>query len=430
MIMENVELAHEMMVVGGMIESPEKCIDYAVASLSADSFFDEDLKIIFEMVSKRHYDREPIMTNSLIVDLVEVIGKNAVSLLTDIVGNAMGFDYWNFPYYVSRVQDSDQLRQFRTLQDSLQEGLDGFKRGAGDSPGDLIETIGGQLAIIGERRSVDVKTAYESGMEVLEDNDARSDEVAGVEFGMVNIDNKIGGLQPGELITIAGRPGGGKSVASLQLCRSVCASGGAALFVSLEMTRKELTNRLIAGLSTINVASIRQAKMEADDVKLYSRALSTIESWDFFISDRPGLTFAEIRQAAKSQKAKGNLDLLIVDYIRLVKPVSKRLEKRDQIAETTQGLKELAKELGVPVIGVCQMNREADKLQVPKLSNLADSSAVEQDSDIVIFLHRQDPTSTETDFIVAKHRHGTQFSEKVELNTVTMMFEQPTGWVA
>ena len=153
-----------------------------------------------------------------------------------------------------------------------------------------------------------------------------------------------------------------------------------------------------------------------------------MEAWDFFICDRPGLTLDEIRQAAKAQKVRTGLDLLVVDYIRLIRPTNKRLERRDQIAESTQGLKELAKELNIPVIAVCQMNRETDRVEVPKLSNLADSSAVEQDADIVFFLHRPNADATETSLVIAKHRHGMQATEAVELNTATMMFEQASEW--
>ena len=120
--------------------------------------------------------------------------------------------------------------------------------------------------------------------------------------------------------------------------------------------------------------------------------------------------------------------MLVVDYVALVEKTNDRLNDREQIRLVTQGLKKLSKELDVPVIAACQMNRETDKLEVPKLSNLADSSSVEQDSDIVIFLHRRNPADVETEFIIAKHRHGMQSSETIQLNTVTMLFEQETDW--
>ena len=429
MIMINTDIAHEMMIVGGMINKPGKCIDYAIAHLGPESFKDPDIAALFELITRRYRNHESVNPDSLVVDLKKKIGVPAAGLLGDLIGSASGFDFWNFPYYVSRVQNDDQLRQFKVLQGSLGNELDGCERDYTRSPNEILEAMGKGLAQISERRNMDVVSVYDSGLEFMDENDQRDDSVTGIEFGMPTIDRKIGGLQPGELVTVAGRPGGGKSVLSLQACRNVCENGGAALIVSLEMTRKEICNRIIAGLSTIDVGAIRQRKMDSEDARLYAKALSKMESWDLFISDRPGQTLEEIRLAAKSQKAKGRLDLLVVDYIRLVRPTNKRIEKRDQIAEVTQGLKELAKELSVPVISVCQMNREADKLAAPKLSNLADSSAVEQDSDIVIFLHRQDPTSIETDFIIAKHRHGMLSTEKVELNTVTMMFEQNTGWV-
>ena len=430
MIMINTDIAHEMMIVGGMIHCPEKCVDYAIAHLGFESFKDPDIAALFKLIKQRYRNKQSIRPDSLLVDLRTEIGGHAAGFLGEITERSMGFDTWNFPYYVSRVQNDDQLRQFKVLRESLDNELEGCERDYTRSPSEIIETMGRGLARISERRNMDVVSVYDSGLEFMDENDSRDDSESGVEFGIPKIDIKLSGLQPGELVTVAGRPGGGKSVASLQACRNVCEAGGAALIVSLEMTRKEICNRIIAGLSTIDVGAIRQRKMGSEDAKLYAQALSKMESWDLFISDRPGQTLEEIKLAAKSQKAKGRLDLLVVDYIRLVKPTNKRLEKRDQIAEVTQGLKELAKELSVPVISVCQMNREADKLAAPKLSNLADSSAVEQDSDIVIFLHRQDPNSVETDFIIAKHRHGMLATEKVELNTVTMMFEQPTDWSA
>ena len=425
--MTNVETAHEMMVVGGMMSNPERCIDFAIASLEKDSFFDPDVAELFSIIVERFRGKHSTEPASLLVDLRSRAGNQAAGLLGDIVGHAMGFDYWNFPYYVGRVQDDDQIRQFAQLQSSLAEDIEACSRGS-ESPSSLIQSVGQKLASIGERRSVEIASVYESGLEFLEDNDKRDDSQGGVEFGIPVVDRKLGGLQGGELIVPAARPGQGKSVISLQACRNVCSSGGAALYVSLEMSRKELTNRLIAGLSAIDIGAVRTRKMDSSETKLYATALSQMEAWDFFICDRPGLTLDEIRQAAKAQKVRTGLDLLVVDYIRLIRPTNKRLERRDQIAESTQGLKELAKELNIPVIAVCQMNRETDRVEVPKLSNLADSSAVEQDADIVFFLHRPNADATETSLVIAKHRHGMQSTEAVELNTATMMFEQASEW--
>ena len=105
MIMENVDFAHEMMVVGGMIQNPERCADFAIASLQPDSFADPDIGALFQIIADRYRSNESVMSESLIVDLRKKIGVNAIRLMADLIEKSFGFDHWNFPYYVSRVQD-------------------------------------------------------------------------------------------------------------------------------------------------------------------------------------------------------------------------------------------------------------------------------------------------------------------------------------
>jgi replicative DNA helicase len=250
-------------------------------------------------------------------------------------------------------------------------------------------------------------------------------EITGVPTGFPDLDRLTSGLQPANLIIVAARPAVGKSTMGLDIARhaSVKAQVPTVVF-SLEMSKTELVQRLMCAECTVDMQRLRTGRMEESDWTRLTRSLGKLADAPLFIDDSPGTTMMEIRAKCRRLKQRHGLGLVVVDYLQLMQP-SRRFENRQQeVSEISRSLKLLAKELDVPVIAISQLSRqtEARSDRRPMLSDLRESGALEQDSDVVLFIYRDelyDPESArkgEADFILAKHRNG-------PTDTVTVTFQ-------
>ena len=250
-------------------------------------------------------------------------------------------------------------------------------------------------------------------------------EITGVPTGFPDLDRLTSGLQPANLIIVAARPAVGKSTMGLDIARHAAVRAGVPTVVfSLEMSKTELVQRLMCAECTVDMQRLRTGRMEESDWTRLTRSLGKLADAPLFIDDSPGTTMMEIRAKCRRLKQRHGLGLVVVDYLQLMQP-SKRFENRQQeVSEISRSLKLLAKELEVPVIAISQLSRqtEARSDRRPMLSDLRESGALEQDSDVVLFIYRDelyDPESArkgEADFILAKHRNG-------PTDTVTVTFQ-------
>jgi replicative DNA helicase len=250
-------------------------------------------------------------------------------------------------------------------------------------------------------------------------------EITGVPTGFPDLDRLTSGLQPANLVIVAARPAVGKSTLGLDIARHAAVKAGVPTVVfSLEMSRTELVQRLMCAECTVDMQRLRTGRMEESDWTRLTRSLGKLADAPLFIDDSPGTTMMEIRAKCRRLKQRHGLGLVVVDYLQLMQP-SKRFENRQQeVSEISRSLKLLAKELEVPVIAISQLSRqtEARSDRRPMLSDLRESGALEQDSDVVLFIYRDelyDPESArkgEADFILAKHRNG-------PTDTVTVTFQ-------
>ena len=217
----------------------------------------------------------------------------------------------------------------------------------------------------------------------------------------------IGGFRPGAVYVVAARPGVGKTVIAAQIAAQLAEHGNVA-FASLEMTEDELVARLISERLRINVGAIKDARMKEHDWTKLRDGRSKLESLRIAIDDRSGVSAGDVRSFARSVAREGRLSGVVVDYMQLM--VSReRMDRHLQVAEFSRRLKIMAKDLQVPVIALSQLNRnsEASALAVPKLSDLRESGAIEQDADVVMLLRREGEFPSEHMVIdVAKNRHG------------------------
>ena len=244
---------------------------------------------------------------------------------------------------------------------------------------------------------------------------ARDGQMVGVPTGFADLDDLTNGLHPGQMIVIAARPGAGKSTMALDICRSASLRHDlSSVIFSLEMNRNEISMRLLSAEARIPMHHIRNGHMSDDDWQRLASTMAKVSEKPLFIDDSPNMTMMEIRAKARRLRQRHDLRLIVVDYLQLMTS-GRRVESRQvEVSEFSRQMKLLAKELEVPVIAVSQLNRGAEQRtdKRPMLSDLRESGSIEQDSDMVILVHREDMYEREStrpgeaDIIVAKHRAG------------------------
>jgi replicative DNA helicase len=248
------------------------------------------------------------------------------------------------------------------------------------------------------------------------------EKLSGVTSGFVSMDKLTHGWQPTDLIILAARPAVGKTAFALNLARNAAKAGTPVGFFSLEMSAGQLIRRLMSAESEMPLEKIQRARMEDNDMKiLYSKGIQPLSQAPIMIDDTAGMNIFELRSKARQMKNKQNVGLIIVDYLQLMSGISEgRQQNREQeISNISRNLKQLAKELNIPIIALSQLSRETEKRtsKEPQLSDLRESGAIEQDADAVIFIYRPEyygiqrdaageSNPGETHFKFAKYRNG------------------------
>lgn len=237
----------------------------------------------------------------------------------------------------------------------------------------------------------------------------------GIATGYTDLDNKLSGLQKSDLIILAARPSLGKSALALDIARNVALAGITVGFFSLEMSKDQIVDRLISVESEINLWKIRNGKLSesSGDFEKIKEALDKISKMPIYINDLSSCNVLQIKAMARRLQAQKGLGLLIVDYLQLMESRGQYQSPVQAMSEISRSLKILARELDVPVLALSQLNRSVEQRtpQIPRLSDLRESGSIEQDSDVVIFIHRRDKYDENAqkglaEIIVAKHRNG------------------------
>lgn len=244
-------------------------------------------------------------------------------------------------------------------------------------------------------------------------NALEGDVDPGISTPWLDLDADVNGLRPGQLVIIGARPSVGKSVLAANIAAHACQSGLGVHFASLEMTRGEVMSRLLASNATVSLANIIGHKLTDEDWSRVARKSNAIREWPLWVDDTPQQTLLQLRARARTTARRTGLGLLVVDYLQLMAPRDRRVPREQQVGELSEGLKNLAKELGVPVVALAQLNRGSAERQDkrPVMSDLRESGRIEADADHIWLLHRQDmvdPKSTtgELELHIAKNRNG------------------------
>ncbi len=250
--------------------------------------------------------------------------------------------------------------------------------------------------------------------EVYDATSKNTEKSKGIESGLKELDNILGGFQPSDLVILAARPSVGKTSLALDFTRHASLDlGKKVAFFSLEMSRQQLVTRLLAMISGVNLWGIRTGSLNDDEYARIANAFGQLSEADLWIDDQPGLSILELRTRARKLYLEHKIDMVVVDYLQLIKG-TRQDSRVQEVSEISQELKNMARELEVPVIALSQLSRRVEERQdrVPQLSDLRDSGSIEQDADVVMFIHRPDmynpdhPEKGTAQIIVAKHRNG------------------------
>ena len=241
-------------------------------------------------------------------------------------------------------------------------------------------------------------------------------KVSGIPSGFVDLDQKISGLNPSALIIVAARPAMGKSAFVLNIANYVAQHDKVPVMIfSLEMSKEEIGNRILASEAQVDSMKIKNGNdISSEEWLKLGQASGRLSNMPLYIDDTPGLTAAELRAKCRKAKLEKNIGLVIIDYLQLMEGKSKNASRQQEISDISRSLKILAKELEIPVIALSQLSRATESRtdHRPMLSDLRESGAIEQDADIVMFIHREDYYDEETEkkniaeIIISKNRSG------------------------
>jgi len=419
------DIAAEQCVLGGMMLSKDAISDVLEVIKPADHYRPAH-QIVHEIILDLYGKGEPADAVTVAAELTKRgdIGKvGGAPYLHTLIASVPTAA--NAGYYARIVRERAILRRLVEVGTRIvQLGY------AGDGDADeLVDRAQAEVYGVTERRVSDdflpLSEIMPDALVEIEAIGSRGGTMTGVPTGFADLDALTNGLHPGQMVVIAARPALGKSTMALDLARAASIKHGqASVIFSLEMSRNEITMRLLSAEARVALHSMRTGQMSEDDWTRLARRMSEVANAPMFIDDSPNMSMMEIRAKCRRLKQQHDLKLVIIDYLQLMTS-PKRVENRQQeVSELSRSLKLLAKELDVPVIAVAQLNRGPEQRtdKRPMLSDLRESGSIEQDADVVILLHREDayeresPRAGEADFIVAKHRNG-------PTTTVTVAFQ-------
>ncbi|HJT45652.1 MAG TPA: replicative DNA helicase [Chthoniobacterales bacterium] len=412
----------EQGVLGSMLISPRDAIAEVVEKITADYFYVPAHQTIFEVLVELWNTGAGIdlITFTQVLrdrNVLETVGGAAAitNLFTFVPTSA------NVGYYIEIVRDKYILRSI------IAAGTESVRRAyeEQDEVGNLLDEVEQRIFAVGEDRfkgqMLSMKDQVMEAIESIEKLYERKGGITGVSTGFVEFDRMTSGMHPSEMIVIAARPSMGKTALAMNIAEHVAINEKLPVGVfSLEMSSQQLVQRLLCSRARVNLQKVRDGFLGERDFPSLTAAASKLAEAKIFIDDTASLTILELRAKARRLKAQQDVQLIIIDYLQLLRSTSRRAQDNRQleISEISAGLKGLAKELKIPVIVVAQLNRQPEQRSggKPRLSDLRESGSIEQDADLVGLLVRPElyeedeearaEKSGEAELIIAKQRNG------------------------
>ncbi|MBM6816859.1 replicative DNA helicase [Olsenella uli] len=411
----------EASVLSAMMVSTE-ALQECLIELTPDDFYFPSNRTVFSAMREMFDKNMPIDTISL-ADYLKSAGElervGGRSFLLGLGNNSLALVGWR--------RHVEMLHRDTTLRKMISASAQ-ITALAYDAPEDTKEVVDRAEKMLLDVTNRDVHKNEQSLEEIMADlyeelgqNAANHDKPLGVLTGFPRIDECLLGLRPGQMIVIGARPGVGKTSFALNLMTNAAFNGASVAMFSLEMSKVEIAQRLLAANARVGLQEIRSARIRNEQWPQILQATNDLSQLDIMIDDTPGTTVTEIRAKARRILRGKPLGLVIIDYLQLISPPSggHRADSRaTEVSEMSRGIKIMAKDLGVPVVALSQLNRTVENRtgKRPQLSDLRESGSIEQDADVVALLDRSmnedeasredRPAMNETTFIIAKNRSG------------------------
>jgi replicative DNA helicase len=405
----------EEAVLGAVLINPESYYDVA-QFLQAEDFYIHRHRWIWEAFVALH-DRNEALDFVTVTEELDQMGHLAdiggAAYITQLINNVPSS--LHAEAYGHRVEETAIRRRMINAANSIaklayEENLS-------------LETVldDSEKAVfnVSERRLTrdlePIKTVLSSYFDRIEELSQRDEALVGVPTGFIDIDRMLGGLQPSDLLIIAGRPGMGKTGFLLSAVKNAALihKKHVAIF-SLEMSNEQLVQRIIAQETGINSTALRSGKLAPEQWPLFTQAIEVLNETKIFLDDTPALTPIQLRTKARRLHLEYHLDLVVVDYLQLMTGDMRSNNRVQEVSDISRSLKILARELNVPVLAAAQLSRAVEQRtdKRPVLSDLRESGSLEQDADIVMFIYRPEvyeedtPLKNLAEIIIAKHRNG------------------------
>jgi len=397
-------------VLASCIVDPD-CIGRAVdRNIKAETFFHPSHRVIYSAMEGMWEDGIDIDELSLMEKLKsrgfldEVGGFAGVNALSSTVETSLHFDMW------AEIIEGHYSR--RRLQTLCMQTIDGIREQKIEV-GKLVETLDNEILSLTKERFkaeyfFDSMSAVGIGKKSIDERIASKGKI-GVPLGMPSLDFKLKGFKKAEMTLLAARPSVGKTAFSLHCLREAAVTNRIpTLYMSIEMSTASLMTRLIQAMSNVPLNIMEQGLINENQQKAIDTAQAQLKNAPFWVDETPSPSVAQIRARARRMKASQNLGLLIIDYLQLISARDPRVQREQQVAEMSTSLKNLAKELDIPILLLCQLNRQSEiNSRAPKLSDLRESGQLEQDCDVCLMLWRPDvEEERKVQCDVTKNRNG------------------------
>ena len=402
-------------VLGAMLRSREAA-QLATESLNPDDFYDPAHRDIYAAMQAMVNDSRPVDLYTLDAELsrrgkLDSVGGSQylVELFRGVPAAA------NIPYYIRNVDEKSTLRKLIAAAERIMsESYEGTRETR-----EILETAEKAIYDITMRKGGEELQAIQpvliTTFEKIEDLVKNHGMTEGVPTGYTELDEMLTGLHPGELVLVAGRPAMGKTSIGMNFVENAAIRAGkrAAVF-SLEMPAEQLAMRMLCTEARVDMQHVRRGAIADDEWERLCDALVSIGPASIYVDCTPGITVPEVRSKARRLQLEHGLDLIMIDYLSLMTATGKTGSRQEEVSQISRTLKGMALELGVPVIALQQLSRAPTgrSNHRPLLSDIRESGAIEQDADVVMFIHREDYYDPETpekniaELIIAKQRNG------------------------
>jgi len=424
----------EKSVLGALMLEPNAIIKVADVLLSKD-FYKPEHQTIFQAILELFEKSKPIdilSVTSRLKEKKQLKDVGGSSYLTELINSVPTTAHIN--HYADLIKKKSIFRGLITASSEINE-----KAFVADQEADeFLDEVERKIFAISQESTTshfshikeDLKDAYER-IEKLHQGERK---LRGVSTGFEELDNLLSGFQKSDLIVLGARPSFGKTALALDIVRNIATKENLPVgFFSLEMSREQIVDRLIAAEAQVALWKLRTGRLTDDiEFEMIQEALDRLSKAPLFIDDTPSPNILEMRSMARRLQIEHGLSLLVIDYLQLIQPRTVSQNMVQQVTEISRGLKSLARELNTPILAVSQLSRavEQREMKIPRLSDLRESGSIEQEADLVLFIYRKDRDRLDvpfeeqnmTEILISKHRNGPLGAVKLRFDLEKVSF--------